>query len=611
MAVNQMRLTFQPSGRRVYAMAGTTVLEAAARAGQMIATPCGGAGTCGKCRVRFIEGAPEATPEEVGLFSSERLAEGWRLACQSKPAGNAVVEIPDESLLVSGGRILTESALQDQPILPAVRKVFFELTQPTLDDNVPDMQRLERVTGPAKVDLELLKVLPDRLAEFGYSGTAVLTDHHLIDVQQGDTTDTCCGIAVDIGTTTIAASLLDLHSGREQAVASDINPQVRFGDDVLSRIGHAGKTPGGLGELNRSICEAIDALIGRLCRTAGIGRAEVYELTLAGNTTMQHILCGLDPTPLGRVPFVPVHRRALMLRASELGLAIHPRGNAYVFPIIGAFVGGDTSAGLLAAQLDPADGPMLFIDIGTNGEIVLADGDRLLAASTAAGPAFEGARISSGMRATRGAIEKIAFADEIRLSVIGDADPAGICGSGLLDLTAEMLRYGMLTPEGLILPPEQLPETLPPAIRRCVGTGENGQAFVRLAAGSDAEVCLTQRDIRELQLAAGAIRAGVSILLKRAQIRSDQLSKVLLAGGFGSFIRRSNAQRIGLLPTGLDHRKIHYMGNASLSGAKLALLSTDARNAAERLSAAAEHVELSQDADFQMEFAEAMIFPES
>jgi uncharacterized 2Fe-2S/4Fe-4S cluster protein (DUF4445 family) len=285
---------------------------------------------------------------------------------------------------------------------------------------------------------------------------------------------------------------------------------------------------------------------------------------------------------------------------------------AYVFPVIGGFVGGDAVAGILTTRLLEADEPALMIDIGTNGEIMLAAGGSLWAASTAAGPAFEGARISCGMRATPGAVEKVVFEPDgkIELSVIGGVEPIGVCGSGLVDLAAGLLEAGIVSPTGRMLPGDKLPATLSEPLKRRVRTGGNGQGEFVLTDGPGTHLTVTQRDIRELQLATGAIRSGVNILLRNAGLEAGDLGRVLIAGGFGSFIRRSNAQRIGLLPGQIDHRRIRYVGNTSLSGAKWALLSTAARKEAERLARLARHVHLSEDEDFQNEFAGAMIFPE-
>jgi len=611
MSDRQVRVTFEPHGRAVFVLKGTKVLEAAARGGLTIDTPCGGQGTCGKCRLRLSRGAGEPTGAEREALSDEELRDGWRLACQSAVTEETVVDVPDDSLFAGRHRILTAAKVAEAAeIMPAVRKVRVELPAPSLTDDAPDLLRLQQALGPVKADLDLLRTLGRRLREAGFSGTAVLSDHHLIDFEPGDTTEQCCGAAFDVGTTTVVASLVDLCTGGELAVESAMNPQVRFGDDVLSRIKHAA-APGGLEELRAAIVETVDEMIGQLCRQADLPRERIYEVTFSGNTTMQHLLSGIDPSQLGSVPFVPVFGRSLIFPAAELGIAVHPRAAAVVFPVIGGFVGGDTVAGILATRLTDEDGPTLMVDIGTNGEIVLAFDGRIWAASTAAGPAFEGARISCGMRATAGAIEKVVLDDDVDYSVIAGAEPIGLCGSALVDATAELLRSGIVTSPGRMLAGDDLPDGLPEALRRRVVLGDGGQpAFVLAQGPGDAPaVTITQRDIRELQLAAGAIRAGMSVLLRQADLSVGDLQRVLIAGGFGSFIRRSNAQRIGLLPPGVARGRMIYVGNTSLSGAKWALASTAARRRADELARLARHVDLSRDADFQTEFAEAMIFP--
>ena len=614
MSQQQVRVTFQPHGRSVFVLGGTKVLEASARAGLTVETPCGGNGTCGKCRVQVTVGACEPTEVDRALFSETELQDGWRLACQTPICQEAIIQIPASSLFASQHQILTEGRA-DQPaeIRPAVRKVYLELPEATLEDGAADLLRLERQAGPLKADLGLLRRLPHLLRASGFKGTAVLADHHLIDFEPGDTTSQCYGAAFDVGTTTLVGSLLDLRSGEERSLSSRMNPQVQFGDDVLSRIKYSGSGGRCLHELHSVIAAAVAEMIDEMCADAGVRRECVYELAFAGNTTMEHLLCEIDVTQLGQVPFVPAHARGLVLRAAELGVRIHPRAAAYVFPVIGGFVGGDTVAGMLATRLAAQDGPVMMVDIGTNGEIVLCHDGKIRAASTAAGPAFEGARISCGMRATAGAIEKIVFDGDLRYSVIGNVPPIGLCGSALVDLAAELLTSGLASREGRLLPPNELPPRLPPDLRKRVSVNSEGQTEFLISDGSPASgngrVALTQRDVRELQLAAGAIRAGIAILLRQAGVASSELKRVLIAGGFGSFIRRSKAQRIGLLPADIDHSHITYVGNASLTGARCALLSTNARERAEELARRTEHVELSQDANFQAEFVEAMIFP--
>jgi uncharacterized 2Fe-2S/4Fe-4S cluster protein (DUF4445 family) len=541
----QIKVTFQPQGQAVYVLPGTKIIESAAIAGIIINTPCGAAGVCGKCRVKIISPQGEPTEADRKIFSTEELKQGWRLACQNTIAEDTVVEVPAKSLLSGIDKIVIESDIL-QTIIPDERQIR--------DDKY-------------------------------------------------------FGIAVDIGTTTLAASLISLKNASEIAVMGDVNPQISLGDDVISRIKYSTSHKNGLAELQRAVIRQINAMISQLCEQGRVDRKNIYEITIAGNTTMEHLVCGIDPSPLGQLPFEPVYRGANIVNTSELEIEINPKGIVYIFPVIGGFVGGDISAGMLAMDLLNQPQPALMIDVGTNGEIVLVKDNKIMAASTAAGPAFEGARISCGMRAAAGAIEKVKFSawgcltadDDCIYSVIGNVEPAGVCGSGLIDITAEFLNAGIVDSTGRMNQSAGLP---PKIAQRIIMDSKNQPAFVIAD-----KVKITQKDIRQIQLAVGAIRAGINIILKQAGIKAGDLKKVFIAGGFGSFIRRNHAQRIGLLPAQIDHKKISFVGNTSLAGAKLALLSIKAREKAESFAKQAKHIELSADSGFQDEFASAMIFP--
>ncbi len=421
-------------------------------------------------------------------------------------------------------------------------------------------------------------------------------------------------VAIDVGTTTLVAALIDPASGGDVAVEARLNPQTRFGDDVLSRILYSSKSREQLFQLQGTIAEAMDEMIGALCSQAGISRERIGEVVLAGNTAMQQLLRGVDSRALGESPFTPADFDAIETSAESLGLHIGPNGRAYVMPVIGGFVGSDIVAGMLQIDIARAEGPTLFVDIGTNGEIVLRTDGKFRAASTAAGPAFEGARISCGMRGCTGAIEKAIVSDDrLHLNIIGNVRPTGLCGSGLIDVAAELLRHGILTPQGRLQTPDQLTDDVPRDLAERIVLHE-GRAAFRLASAEETggePIVLTQRDLRELQLATGAIRAGIVILMRQAGLEPRDLQQVLIGGGFGNFIRRSNAQRIGLLPHEIEHRRIRYMGNTSLAGARLAALSRQARRQAEELARRTEHVDLSKDPAFRDVFGDSMIFPET
>ncbi len=611
---HESRIVFEPSGRSVFALPGTVVLEAAARAGFIVQTPCGGNGTCGKCLVNVRSGKCPPTDAELRALGGERVAEGCRLACQARLNGPATIEIPDGSLFGAQQQILTADSGGPVTVVPRVHKHYIALGPPKMGEPLSDLERLRRRLPEGVTRLAALRALPGALRRSGFSVTAVELDGELIAVEPGDTSSLCYGVAFDIGSTTLVGTLVNLITGVDLALASRVNPQTSFGDDVVSRIQLCRAEAGGLARLHGAVLEAVNKMLDELARKAGVSRQNIYELVFAGNTTMQQILCGVDPSALGEIPFVPAFRNALEMRASDLGLHACPEACVHVFAQIGGFVGGDTVAGIVATRLDEAQEPALLVDIGTNGEIVLAAKGRMLATSVAAGPAFEGARIVNGMRAAPGAIEKVIVNGDLKLNVIGNVKPSGLCGTGLIDAAAELLRLGVLDTTGRILGPEEAPASVPDPIKRRLMEGHGGEFSVLLAGPSESAtgqpLLLYQRDIRELQLACGAIRAGVNILLGMLNLKPGDLGSVLLAGAFGNFIRRSNARRIGMLPA-IPCSRIRFVGNAASFGAKRALLSRVEKDYADRVFLSVEHVDLSLSPDFQMEFAAAMMLPEA
>ena len=615
MAKGTVAVTFQPHNVTTEIAKGTTLRDAAGQAGLPIDTPCGGQGTCGKCRVRVANNSVSVTDAEIEALSARELDTGYRLACQFAVNESIIVEVPETSLLAADYQILTESQVESPDSLdPPVTKRFIELPTPTLEDDVPDLERLVRVLGPLDTDRQVLQTLPGRLRDAGFAGTAVLAGNRLVAFESGNTEQANYAVAFDLGTTTLVGTLIDVATGAECANVARMNPQTRYGDDVLSRILHAREQTKGLNDLQDDVVGSVNAMIDELVEAREVDSAQIYQATFSGNTTMQLLFAGIDPSPLGEMPFVPAVKQGLCERASAFGLHIHPLGDVYVYPVIGGFVGGDTVSGILVTGLAESDKPTLFTDIGTNGEIVLAANGKIEAASTAAGPAFEGARISCGMRAAVGAIEKIDLsADGVQYEVIGDAAPMGICGSALIDVAAGLLRHGIVGMEGLMLSPDTLPEDLPAALRERVVIGEDGPEFVVAPANeaqTDKPIAVSHRDIRELQLATAAIRAGIAILLRRADLGPGDLDRFLVAGGFGNYIRPENAQRLGLLPETVDPERFAFVGNTSLAGAKQAALSRGARVRAEAIARQVRHVELSLDVNFQMEYVEAMMFPE-
>lgn len=608
----EVKVVFEPSGRHVFVLPGTVVLEAAARAGFIIQSPCGGAGKCGKCLVRVQQGQCPASGNEIAALGAGRTAEGYRLACQARIQGAVTIEIPDASLFQAQQKILTADTGEKLDIAPRVLKQYLELPLPSHDDTASDLERLQKSVGSAGADIAAIRAMPAALRASSFKVTVVTVDNDLIAVEAGNTADQCYGIAFDVGSTTLVGTLVNLLTGEDLAVAARVNPQTSFGDDVISRIHKCRSEKDGLTQLQSAVLEGINKIIDELERKTGVARDRIYELVFAGNTTMQQILCGIDPTALGELPFVPAFREALELRASSLRLHASPQAKVYIFPQIGGFVGGDTVAGIVATRLDRTTRPTLLVDIGTNGEIVLAHEGQLLATSVAAGPAFEGARITNGMRATSGAIEKVILDGDVRLNVIGNVKPSGLCGTALIDAAAELLRAGVLDPSGRLLDPAEAPSSVPDAIRQRLvpaGTEVNFLLVPAAESATQAPIYLYQRDIRELQLANGAIRAGINILLGMAGLDPMDLDSVLLAGAFGNFIRRNQARRIGMLPPIPCHR-IRFVGNAASFGAKRALLSRQEKAYADEILRKARHVDLSLSPDFQLEFGAAMLFPE-
>ena len=608
-------VTFEPEGRTISVMSGTTLVEAAGRAGVVLDTPCGGGGTCGKCRVEITLNPPEPSEADRRHLSADELGRGFRLACQTRVTEEMRVSVPLTTRFFDQ-RILTDGRGTRVPLHPTVSKIHLKLQEPTIEDQRADADRLRAaiVEKPVEPSLQVLRDIPVMMRKHNFDITAVMAEGRLIAIEPGNTSHRNYGVAFDIGTTTVVGFLIDLVTGSEAAVAARTNPQIAFGDDVVSRIHHTTENPDGLKELQKKIVACMNDIIAECCRATKIRLKDVYEITAVGNTTMNHILLGIPVEFIAQAPYVAAFRRPVNARARDVGLRIHPNGLIHTLPNIAGFVGADTVGVILASNMHESEEPILAIDIGTNGELVIGTRDRLISCSTAAGPAFEGARIRYGMRAATGAIDKIIINSDVAYNVIDDAPPQGLCGTALIDVVGELLRVGALDPMGRLLPPEEMPSTTPDAIKRRIVSGDkNALDFVIVPkedTAFDGPLLLTQRDIRELQLAKGAIAAGVSIMLKERGVAPEDLRHVLLAGAFGSFIRRKPAKRIGLLPN-VPSDRILYIGNAAGAGARMALVSRRCKKTADRISETTEYLELAAQLDFQTEFMSAMLFPEA
>lgn len=608
MSGETIEVRFHPAGGIATATAGVLLSEAAVQAGLDTSTPCGGKGTCGKCRVRVRAGSVSApTAGEEDLLTAEELGRGVRLACQTQALGDCEVDLVEQQEVVVR-KDLSDEMLRPFEPAPRVKRIEVELAAPELDDQRSDMLRLSQAGALANCDcralLSVLHKLPDTLREGEYRVAVTLMDNLLVEIEPLAEAQAPLGVAVDVGTTTVVAYLVNLLTGEFVAASSTQNPQTVHGADVISRIEHGRDTAGGLAALQAEIIGAINRLVGEALAEAGASIEQLYEMTVVGNTAMHHLLLGLDPQYIAQAPYIPVVSQALTLYARDVGIRMHEGGQVFMLPIVAGFVGADT-VGVMTAVDICNRGPTLAVDIGTNGEIVLWSGERLLCASTAAGPAFEGAKISQGMYASPGAISAADLVDgDLVVRTIGDEPAVGLCGSALFDVTAVLLETGALGVNGRLAEDE---EGLPAGIAKRMSGEDNGRK-VLLASGDDGRaVYLTQRDIREIQLAKGAVRAGIEVLLEEAEMSAEDLEAVLLAGAFGNQVRPASAVRMGMLPA-LPPERIEGIGNAAGAGAVLALCSEWERGLACELATRAEHIELASSQSFQMKFMETMLF---
>lgn len=594
---------FDPDNLTAFIHEGATLLEAAQQVGIILTTPCGGVGRCGKCRVHLLPSSKEV------------------LACQCRIHHNLEVRIPNSSRYFR--QQILQHGIQHQAALePSVRKIFLEgpfsgfdefcsslshcLKEPfIIQDNQNDIFASMDWGKVAEVTAVLLAGQTEALPPETSSWT-------LNAIENGNTELYLYGIAIDIGTTTVVARLLDLTTGETKATASCGNPQVKYGADVISRITH-GEQIDGLQQLNECIIACLNELIEEVSQSAFVDKNWIYEVVVAGNTTMNHLLLKYPVKQLGQAPYRAYSVLSANRRPDQLGIQINVTGNIHTIANIAGFVGSDTVAAALACQLDAADEGILLVDIGTNGEIVLSANNQMVAASCAAGPALEGAGITFGSRAQIGAIERVIYnGSQVDVDVIGGVTPSSICGSGLIDAAAVMLNAGVIDETGRFLEPDEISPDTPKGILKRIIKVKNEPAFLLSGhpRGDDLQgtVCLTQRDVRQLQLAKAAIHAGIELLLRNAGITASNVKKLLLAGAFGNYIRKEDAVRIGLLPH-VPLERIHFVGNAAQTGAEMVLVSRKARRRAEELAREVKYLEIAHQAEFQTLFSDSMLFP--
>ncbi len=613
-SVRIVDLETAPDGATAKASSGETYLDVAQRAGFDIAATCGGRGRCRSCRIKILEGdvPPPGITDQVQLGHDE-VHERFRLSCQTRViADSAILLAPPRT--ETGHKILAAGELASGVRLDSgIEKRHVQAAAPDDEnDQTSDWDEIRAVFGDGLtggIPIEILRRLPGLLREKSGSLTVTAFNGEVIAIEPGNTTAHKYGMAFDIGTTSIVGSLLDLDSGEELASVGGINPQAVHGGDLMSRIAYAQFDAKKLQTLRAKVLGAVNNFVGEACGGAGVDPAHIHKVVVVGNPCMHHMFLGIDPTYIGLAPYAPTVRDAIVLPAAAVPLKSTPHARVCLLPIVAGFVGADTVAAVLATRLDESEEIRALVDIGTNGEVVMGSRDGLMACSAPAGPALEGAQIRHGMRGAVGAIEKLEIGDDVALGVIGDAPPVGICGSGLIDAIAKMLEAGILEPSGLLRGDDR--SDLPPALAERLVRDDAGVAFALSWArdsGIDEDITLTQNDIRQLQLAKGAICSGVMLLQRLMKLPGEKIAELMLCGGFGNYINTESAVRIRLLPE-LPLDRITYFGNAAALGAQMALLSETERLRAAELARRIEHVSLATDPDFQEIFVEAVQFP--
>jgi len=629
----KVTILFHPSGKSGQVERGKSILRAAQDLGVAIESACGGKQTCGKCRVRVEKGfftrealesrTENLTPftvEESKFIEEKEREAGYRLACVAELKGHVLIYIPEEA---RGKKQVIRKGAREIPIelIPGVKNYYIQLPPPSLQEPLGDFERLHRALKNnfglegLSIDYQTLQSLPQKLRAGDWKVTAsVWMDREVLDIRPGKVED-IFGVAVDIGTTTVAVYLCSLKNGQVLATDAMMNPQVIYGEDVMSRITYAMRNPGdGLKRMREAVIEGLNGLIHSIAKSAMISPEDIIEMAVVGNTAMHHIFLGIDPQYLGLTPFPPAVHRSLDFKARDLGLQVHPAANVHVLPVEAGFVGADNVGVLIAEEPHHREEMTLIIDVGTNGELVLGNRERLLSSSCATGPAFEGGHLKFGMRAAPGAIERVRIDPEtfqVKYKVIGlekwsdectpgEIQALGICGSGVVEILAEMFKVGLLEKSGRINGNIDCPR-----LRKA----EKGYEFIIAAAEETSlgqDITISTSDIRAVQLAKGALYAGAKVMMDVLGIQ--RLDRVILAGAFGSLIDRERAMVLGMFPD-CDLENVVSVGNAAGDGARIALLNQKKRAEADRIAREVEYVELTTYPKFTQEFVAAMHIP--
>ncbi len=595
----------------------TTILDAARAAGVEIHATCGSRGRCRSCRVKILKGSmPPPTVQDSVQLGYDEVQEGFRLACQTRmlgdtmvkamppkaEAGHQILESSDNELEQRG--MLVESGVQKHIV---TAKAPVEEHHQTSDIEevlaaVPD------ISDPG-IPLHTIRKTPQLLRSQGGQLTVTTFNGSIIDIESGDTTDRMYGMAIDIGTTSVVATLLDLRTGEQLASAGGVNEQAQYGGDLMSRIAYAQFNERNATTLRAKVLNQVNQYIRETCDSAGVSPDNIYKIVVVGNTCMHHIFLGIDVSYVGLAPYAPVVRTSMVIPASELPLKSAPNAQICMLPIIAGFVGADTVGCILSTRIHESPDVRVLVDIGTNGEVVMGSRDHLTACSAPAGPALEGAQIRDGMRGAIGAIERVQAKDDFSCVVIGDAPAIGICGSGLIDAAAKMIDSQVMDSNGNMRKRDM--EALPQRVRERLTQSPNGaREFVLVwdgESGTARNIAVTQGDVRQLQLAKSAIYSGIRMLQSVMNIADDDINELMLCGGFGNYVSIDSAKTIRLLPD-LESGKIRYIGNAALLGAQLALLSEAERAAADDITQRIEHVALAARPDFQDIFVDSMNF---
>ncbi|MHA1272022.1 MAG: ASKHA domain-containing protein [Promethearchaeota archaeon] len=631
--IPEIKIAFEPISKRVSLIKGSTIYDLLKSINIRISSICGGAGTCGKCKILVQKGLSylnEPTKAEKNHISIKDLNTGWRLACQTEVLNNKIdllkklskpqlrIFLPEELILENF--IILESVLREKlEKNPTVRKIFLQIKKPELKTPIPDFERLllslkslENI-NLEKIDInfDVLKTIPYIIRKNDHQITLTLwNDKRIIDIEPGDNSSQLYGMAFDIGTTTIVGYLVNLNNGKICAITSMLNPQTAYGEDLVTRLTFINQNQNGLDLLNDLIINALNKLISENCKKASIKREQIYDTVIVGNSVMHHIFLGLNPKNIAISPFVPAIRRGLNVDAKKLGLRINKGAKVYALPVIAGFVGADTVAVILASNIYNQDDFTLAIDIGTNGEIIVGNKHFLATGSCAAGPALEGAQIKHGMRAAEGAIDSVKIDPktlEISYTTILNKKPIGICGSGLIDAIAEMVKAKIVLRSGKFN--QDLLDN-----EKFIQNGKDIEFILVKKEESNIgkEITLTQNDIRQIQMAKAAFYSGYRVILKYLKTNQNdlipELKQILLAGAFGSYIKCENAKFIGMIPD-LPDKNIKQIGNAAGIGAQMCLINKNLRKKAEKLIKDIQYVEIATKKEFQKEFALAMYFP--